>query len=139
MLETGLAEAVLSDEPEPEVPEACTAIVIDLPGGGRVSIAASTPTGACSGGVEGVPMISSGVRVWIAMGHTDMRRGMQGLALMVQQHLSGDPFAGDLSAFRGRTESLIKIVWHDGIGMWLYARLEKGRFVWPQAKDAWSP
>ena len=81
-------------------------------------------------------MIPSGARVWIAMGHTDMRRGMQGLALMVQQHLGRDPFAGDLWVFRGRTGSLIKIVWHDGIGMSLYAkRLEKGRFIWPQAKD----
>jgi|SRR5215207_10811928 len=43
MLGTGFAEAVLTDEPEPEVPEACSAIVIDLPGGGRVSIDASTP------------------------------------------------------------------------------------------------
>ena len=42
MLGTSFAEAVLSDEPEPEVPKACAAIVIDLPGGGRVSIAAST-------------------------------------------------------------------------------------------------
>ena len=81
-------------------------------------------------------MIPSGARVWIATGHTDMRRGMQGLALMVQQHLGRDPFAGDLWVFRGHTGSLIKIVWHDGIGMSLYAkRLEKGRFVWPSAKD----
>ena len=43
MLETGFVEAVLTDDPEPEVPEACSAIVIDLPGGGRVSIAASAP------------------------------------------------------------------------------------------------
>jgi transposase len=40
---------------------------------------------------------------------------MQGLALMVQQHLGRDPFAGDLWVFRGRTGSLIKIAWHDGI------------------------
>jgi transposase len=38
-----LAEAVLTDEPEPEMPEACSAIVIDLPGGGRVSISALAP------------------------------------------------------------------------------------------------
>jgi transposase len=43
MLGTGFAEAVLTDEPEPEVLEPCAAIVIDLPGGGRVNIAASTP------------------------------------------------------------------------------------------------
>ena len=41
-------------------------------------------------------MIPSGARVWIAMGHTDMRKGMQGLALIVQQALRRDPFAGDL-------------------------------------------
>lgn len=70
------------------------------------------------------------------MGHTDMRKGMQGLALIVQQALRRDPFAGDLYVFRGRAGSLVKIVWHDGIGMSLYAkRLEKGRFIWPSASD----
>lgn len=70
------------------------------------------------------------------MGHTDMRRGMQGLAAMVQQHLGKDPFAGDLWVFRGRSGTLVKIIWHDGIGMSLYSRrLEKGRFIWPSAKD----
>jgi transposase len=70
------------------------------------------------------------------MGHTDMRKGMQGLALMVQQSLKRDPHGGDLFVFRGRGGSLVKIVWHDGIGMSLYAkRLEKGRFIWPSAMD----
>ena len=81
-------------------------------------------------------MIPPGARVWIAMGHTDMRKGMQGLALMVQQNLQRDPHGGDLFVFRGRAGSLVKIIWHDGIGMSLYAkRLEKGRFIWPSAKD----
>ncbi len=70
------------------------------------------------------------------MGHTDMRKGMQGLALIVQQALRRDPYAGDLYVFRGRAGSLVKIIWHDGIGMSLYAkRLEKGRFIWPMAND----
>jgi len=70
------------------------------------------------------------------MGHTDMRKGMQGLALIVQQALRRDAFAGDLYVFRGRAGSLVKIIWHDGIGMALYAkRLEKGRFIWPSATD----
>ena len=47
-------------------------------------------------------MIPPGARVWIAMGHTDMRKGMQGLALMVQQSLKCDPHGGDLFVFRGR-------------------------------------
>jgi hypothetical protein len=41
--------------------------------------------------------VPSGVRVWIATGHTDMRRGMNGLALQVQEALKRDPHAGDLS------------------------------------------
>ena len=61
---------------------------------------------------------------------------MQGLALIVQQALRRDPFAGDLYVFRGRAGSLVKIIWHDGIGMALFAkRLEKGRFIWPSATD----
>jgi transposase len=61
---------------------------------------------------------------------------MQGLALQVQQHLQRDPHGGDLFVFRGRSGSLIKIIWHDGVGASLYAkRLEKGRFIWPSAKD----
>ena len=77
--------------------------------------------------------VPSGARVWLALGHTDMRRGMRSLALQV---LKKDVHAGDLYVFRGRNGSLCKILWHDGIGMSLYAkRLEKGRFVWPAAKD----
>lgn len=74
--------------------------------------------------------------MWIAMGHTDMRRGMQSLAAMVQQSFSQDPFAGDLWVFRGRNGSLVKIIWHDGLGMSLYSkRLERGKFIWPSATD----
>ena len=76
--------------------------------------------------------VPSGVRVWLAVGRTDMRKGMNGLALQVQQVLGRDPHAGDLYVFRGARGDLIKIVWHDGIGMSLYAkRLERGRFIWP--------
>jgi transposase len=74
----------------------------------------------------------SGVRVWIATGHTDMRRGMNSLALLVQEALKGDPHGGDLYVFRGKSGKLIKVLWHDGLGMSLYAkRLERGRFIWP--------
>ena len=70
--------------------------------------------------------IPSGVRVWIATGHTDMRRGMQGLALTVQESLKRDPHAGDLYIFRGRRGDLAKILWHDGIGL-----SDRGKFIWP--------
>lgn len=76
--------------------------------------------------------VRSDVRVWLAAGVTDMRKGMGGLALMVQEALGRDPHAGDLYLFRGRRGDLIKILWHDGIGMSLYAkRLDRGRFIWP--------
>jgi transposase len=78
----------------------------------------------------------AGVRVWLAAGVTDMRRGMNGLALQVQQGLRRDPHAGDLYVFRGKRGDLLKILWHDGLGMSLYAkRLERGRFIWPTPSD----
>jgi transposase len=78
----------------------------------------------------------TGVRVWLANGYTDMRRGMNGLALQVQEALQRDPHAGDLYVFRGRRGDLVKILWHDGLGMSLYAkRLERGRFLWPSPVD----
>ena len=71
-------------------------------------------------------------RVWLATGHTDMRRGFARLALMVQEHLNRDAHAGDLYVFRGRRGDLIKVIWHDGRGACLFTkRLEHGRFIWP--------
>src|SRR5260370_16826752 len=84
--------------------------------------------------------IASGVRVWITTGHTDMRRGMQGLALTVQESLKRDPHAGDLYIFRGRRGDLAKILWLDGIVLSLYAkRLGRGKFIWPPASSAPIP
>src|SRR3954466_5352512 len=61
-----------------------------------------------------------------------MRKGMQGLAMLVQQVLTEDPFNGALYAFRGRRGNLLKLVWHDGIGLcMLTKRLERGHFIWP--------
>ena len=80
--------------------------------------------------------VPGGVRVWIAAGHTDMRRGMQGLASQVQEGLKRDPHAGDLYVFRGRRGDLVKVIWHDGQGACLFAkRLERGRFLWPSPAD----
>ncbi|MFZ0056380.1 MAG: IS66 family insertion sequence element accessory protein TnpB, partial [Pseudolabrys sp.] len=58
------------------------------------------------------------------------------LALTVQESLKRDPHAGDLYIFRGRRGDLVKILWHDGIGLSLYAkRLDRGKFTWPAASD----
>ncbi|UWU83086.1 IS66 family insertion sequence element accessory protein TnpB [Bradyrhizobium yuanmingense] len=56
--------------------------------------------------------VPSGVRVCIATGHTDMRCGMQSLALAVQESLKRDPHAGDLYIFRGCHGDLVKVLWH---------------------------
>jgi transposase len=79
----------------------------------------------------GLPL---GTRVWIAAGVTDMRKGMDGLAALVQTALGERPFSGDVFVFRGKRGDLVKLLWWSGDGMNLYAkRLERGRFVWPQA------
>ena len=78
--------------------------------------------------------LPSGTRVWLAAGATDLRRGFDGLAALVQTQLEADPFSGHLFVFRGRRGDLIKVLWWDGQGMCLFAkRLERGRFVWPSA------
>ncbi len=88
--------------------------------------------------------VPSGIRVYLSTGVTDMRRGMPGLSLQVQQALGRDPHGGDLYVFRGRRGDFLKVLWHDAerygsttfSGLSLYAkRLERGRFVWPSPAD----
>jgi transposase len=83
-----------------------------------------------------------GARVWLATGRTDMRKGMNGLALQVQEVLRRDPFGGHVFVFRGRKGDLLKILWHDTQGM---APGQKGRaagaarcfggFRWERRRD----
>jgi hypothetical protein len=76
-----------------------------------------------------IPM-PSGVRVWLAVGRTDMRRGMNGLALQVQEALGRDPHAGDSTcseasgAIHGGHDAILEFVFRrdadvaqDGTGM----------------------
>jgi transposase len=51
---------------------------------------------------------------WLATGYTDMRKGFDGLAVLVQEILKRDPHNGHLFVFRGRRGGLIKVLWHDG-------------------------
>lgn len=79
---------------------------------------------------------SPGTRIWIAAGATDLRRGFDGLAALVQTRLAADPFSGHIFAFRGQRGDRIKLLWWDGDGLCLFAkRLERGRFVWPRATN----
>jgi transposase len=74
----------------------------------------------------------AGVGVYVACGSTEMRNGLAGLALLVPQELSENPFAGALYAFRGRRAGLIKRRWHDGVGRCrLTKKVDQGPFIWP--------
>ncbi len=65
-----------------------------------------------------------------------MRRGFDGLAALAQSALEQEPFSGHVFVFRGRRGDIIKLLWWDGQGLCLFAkRLEKGRFIWPQAES----
>ena len=78
-------------------------------------------------------IIPSGVKVHMALGVTDMRKGMDGLATMVQETLDKDPFSGHLFAFRGTRANLIKLLFWDGTGLCLFTkRIDRGHFVWPR-------
>jgi transposase len=80
--------------------------------------------------------IPSGVRIYLAMGPTDMRKGFDGLSMLAQDVLKREPFSGHLFVFRGKRGDLVKVLYWDGQGFCLFAkRLEKGRFVWPITKE----
>src|SRR5581483_11243217 len=78
--------------------------------------------------------VPANTSIWIAAGVTDMRRGFTGLSAAAQTVLEENPFSGQVFVFRGRRGDLVKLLWFDGDGLCLFAkRLERGRFVWPQA------
>ena len=75
-------------------------------------------------------------QIWIAAGVTDLRRGFSGLSALVQTKLEKSPMSGQVFIFRGRRGDLVKLIWFDGDGLCLFCkRLERGRFVWPQASE----
>lgn len=79
-------------------------------------------------------MIAPGpaARIYLACGATDMRKGFDGLAVLVQQALAHDPHSGAVFAFRGRRGDLVKLLWWDGQGLCLFSkRMDRGYFVWP--------
>ena len=79
--------------------------------------------------------LPAGARVWLAAGATDLRKGFDGLAGLVQTQLAEDPFSGQLFVFRGRGGDRVKILWWSGDGLCLFAkRLERGRFQLPSGE-----
>lgn len=77
---------------------------------------------------------SSNLRVFVAVGTTDLRRGFDGLAQIARDILQQDPLAGHLFVFSNRKRDRIKILYWDGSGFALWMkRLERGSFFWPAA------
>ena len=78
----------------------------------------------------------SGVRVLIATSPVDFRKGMDGLAALVRERLSSDPFGGVIHVFRSKRADRLKLLLWDGTGVVLLSkRLEKGSFRWPSIGD----
>jgi transposase len=81
-------------------------------------------------------MIPAPTRVWLVVEPIDMRAGIDGLSLKIQQALGRSPCDGTAYAFRNRNGTRIKVLIWDGTGVWLCVRrLHQGRFTWPQSND----
>jgi transposase len=78
-------------------------------------------------------------KIYVAAEAVDMRKGFEGLYGLVRDHLGQDPLSGHLFLFTNRTHTRVKALVWDGSGLWVCAkRLERGRFHWPEAKEAHS-
>jgi transposase len=76
------------------------------------------------------------VRVYLACGATDMRRGIEGLSSLVETVIKEAPVTGAIFGFRGKRADRIKLLWWDGQGFCLYYKvLERGYFPWPTAQS----
>ena len=76
------------------------------------------------------------LRVLVSTRPVDFRKGMDGLAAVVQEQLRADPYSGALWVFRSRRADRVKLLYWDGTGVCLYSkRLEQDRFRWPRIAD----
>lgn len=76
------------------------------------------------------------LKVYIALGTTDMRKAIDGLSILVSDKFNLDPFSGHLFAFCNRKQNIVKILYwgRNGFCLW-QKRLEKDRFQWPRSKQ----
>ena len=79
---------------------------------------------------------SGAVRVMVATKPVDFRKGAEGLAALVRETMTADPFSGAVYVFRAKRADRIKLIFWDGTGLCLFAkRLEEGVFRWPKIED----
>ena len=76
------------------------------------------------------------VRIYVALGATDLRRSVDGLSVMVREVMRLEPLSGHLFLFRNRRADRLKILVWDRSGFWvMYKRLERGTFAWPAESE----
>lgn len=79
-------------------------------------------------------------RVYLARGSTDLRKSIDGLAILVKEGFDLDPFSPSLFVFCNRGRDKLKILYWDHNGFWLYyRRLERGKFQWPSENNGSGP
>ncbi len=79
---------------------------------------------------------SGSLRVMVATKPVDFRKGAEGLAALVRETMTDDPFSGAVYVFRAKRTDRIKLIFWDGTGVCLFAkRLEDGEFRWPKISD----
>lgn len=80
--------------------------------------------------------IDPNIKIYIATGHTDMRKGINQLSIVAGSLISRQLECGALFVFRGRSADRIKILWWDGQGFCLYYKcLDRGKFSWPKTAE----
>lgn len=80
-------------------------------------------------------LLPAGLKIFLALGYTDMRKSINGLSIIVEQFLSFSSVSGDLFVFCNRAKTIIKILYWDNNGFCLWQkRLEKHFFRWPQSE-----
>jgi transposase len=76
------------------------------------------------------------VRIVLMAEPVDFRKGPDSLARLVESYLQDHPFGGDLFLFRSKRTDKLKVIGHDGAGLWMYQkRLERGGFIWPSREQ----
>lgn len=77
-------------------------------------------------------MLAVPQRAFVANQPVDMRRSIDGLALLVEALLDRSPLSGEMFVFFNKTRDKVKLLWFDRHGFWMaYKRLERGRFKLP--------
>lgn len=81
-------------------------------------------------------LFSFSAPIWFYQQPIDFRRQIDGIVVLIADHLQRNPASGQLFLFRNKSANKLKILWWDANGFWLfYKRLEKGRFKLPPITD----